>query len=721
MEPAIPAPRSRSLALPAAGACLVSAACWILCRGLDLDPSLRVTGPAVALVSLAGMAASLARAGRSPSEAAGWRWAALSCLGSVLQGVLILLVREVPWIAARKPALWILVTALYQLCGLAAILAWPWRLRSTQRRLHHILGAAVFCGSILVILWTAVDWAPLAGKTLFLKSVLATTSLRICLFGGAALYLLSDRPARWRGPLGWFLLSAVGGGAFGTVLYAFHVAGETWVSGPLAFVTVLAAFIPLMAAWSDAPVEPEATPDEPAGAVLNVVPHAAFALAALDILAHLLHDPQHAWTEALAVVGVLVPFLWRQVLLDRDLARANADLETRVAERTRDLEAARLRLEEEVSERGMAEEAQQRYAAHLGTLLNTLPDAVWFKDPHGRYRGCNRRFQSLLGLPEDEILGRRDEDILPRELAGVFRAQDLTAVEAGGPVTAQERLALPGGRVEHLESSRTPVLGPEGEFLGVLGVGRDIAGRLRLEEERRILERQMEGAQRLESLGGLAGGVAHDMNNVLGAIILMASAQEEKLGPGDPQGRVFGTIAKAAERGGRMVKGLLNFARQTPLERVEMDLNGVIREVAELLERTTLARIRLELRLDPALGPILGDAATLAHAFMNLCVNASDAMEGEGALTLETRALEGGGAEARVTDTGCGMEPEVLRRALDPFFTTKEVGKGTGLGLSMVYGVMRSHEGDLEILSEPGKGTCVILRFPGPSDTWSGS
>jgi len=106
---------------------------------------------------------------------------------------------------------------------------------------------------------------------------------------------------------------------------------------------------------------------------------------------------------------------------------------------------------------------------------------------------------------------------------------------------------------------------------------------------------------------------------------------------------------------------------------------------------------------------------------MNLCVNASDAMEGEGALTLETRALEGGGAEARVTDTGCGMEPEVLRRALDPFFTTKEVGKGTGLGLSMVYGVMRSHEGDLEILSEPGKGTCVILRFPGPSDTWSGS
>ena len=216
----------------------------------------------------------------------------------------------------------------------------------------------------------------------------------------------------------------------------------------------------------------------------------------------------------------------------------------------------------------------------------------------------------------------------------------------------------------------------------------------------------------MESLGILAGGIAHDMNNVLGAILGLASAHLT----GQPEGgglrRAFETIIKAAERGGAMVKGLLSFARQSPAESRELDLNAVLGEEVRLLEHTTLARVRLVTEFAPDLHPIRGDAGALTHAIMNLCVNAVDAMPGSGTLTLSTRNLDGHWIEVRVEDTGTGMAKEVLDKATDPFFTTKAVGKGTGLGLSTVYSTVKAHQGLMEIQSEPGRGTRVLLRFP---------
>jgi CheY-like chemotaxis protein len=216
----------------------------------------------------------------------------------------------------------------------------------------------------------------------------------------------------------------------------------------------------------------------------------------------------------------------------------------------------------------------------------------------------------------------------------------------------------------------------------------------------------------MESLGILAGGVAHDMNNVLGAILVTASAHQDNQVEGSATHRAFGTILRAAERGGKLVKGLLTFSRQSPAEERDVDLNAVIREEVELLERTTLAQVRLVLDLDPDLASIRGDAGALTHAVMNLCVNAVDAMPANGTLTLRTRNLGGGWIQAQVQDEGCGMPPEVLAKALDPFYTTKKVGKGTGLGLSMVYNTVRAHHGELDLQSEPGHGTCVTMRFP---------
>jgi len=240
----------------------------------------------------------------------------------------------------------------------------------------------------------------------------------------------------------------------------------------------------------------------------------------------------------------------------------------------------------------------------------------------------------------------------------------------------------------------------------------EIASREQAEEAKAALQAQLLQAQKMESLGSLAGGVAHDMNNVLGAILGMASANLADQPEGSAAHKAFGTIIKAADRGGKMVKGLLSFARAGTASVQELDFNAIVREEVQLLERTTLAKVRLEVDLDPELRPILGDGGALNHAFMNLCVNAVDAMPDRGVLTIRTRNAEDGCIEVLVTDTGTGMTPEVLAQALDPFFTTKPQGKGTGMGLSMVYNTVKAHKGHLELDSQPGMGTRVRLRFP---------
>ena len=240
----------------------------------------------------------------------------------------------------------------------------------------------------------------------------------------------------------------------------------------------------------------------------------------------------------------------------------------------------------------------------------------------------------------------------------------------------------------------------------------EIMERQRSEGERAKLQHQLQQTQKMESLGSLAGGIAHDMNNVLAAILSLASTHaEDPAGP--PRARkAFAIIADAAIRGGRMVQSLLSFARQSPAETRRVDLNALLREVASLLEHTTLARIRLVMDLAEDLRPVHGDASALTHAFMNLCVNAVDAMPDQGLLTLRTRNTDDCWLEAMVEDTGSGMTREVLERAMDPFFTTKAVGKGTGLGLALVYSTVKAHQGLVELWSEPGQGTRITLRLP---------
>ena len=246
----------------------------------------------------------------------------------------------------------------------------------------------------------------------------------------------------------------------------------------------------------------------------------------------------------------------------------------------------------------------------------------------------------------------------------------------------------------------------------VVAMAIDLTERKAAEADRQRLQKELDHLHRIESLGRLAGGVSHDMNNILGAIMAVASLLQTRHGQDPRLARDAETLLNAATRGRDLVKGLRDFSRKEMEAATLLSLNDLVAQEAELLERTTLKKVAIRLDLQPQLPRVLGEASAISNALMNLCVNACDAMPQGGQLTLATRDLGQGFVELVVADDGEGMPPETLSRALEPFFTTKPHGKGTGLGLSQVYGMMKAHGGTMDLWSAPGQGTRVTLVFP---------
>jgi PAS domain S-box-containing protein len=368
-----------------------------------------------------------------------------------------------------------------------------------------------------------------------------------------------------------------------------------------------------------------------------------------------------------------------------------------------------LHLKREVTSRVKAESSLRDSEERFRTIFEKASDGVIVFSPEGKIIDVNEIFAQMHGHTRTELLDLKITDIsapdtndlvperMRRLLAGESLKVELTEVHKDGHAFETEATA----------SLITFVGQP-----AILSFHRDISDRKRAEAENKKLQAQLQHAQKMESLGTLAGGIAHDMNNVLSSILGLASTHIRSQTNGSPLYRALDTICKAAERGGKTVKSLLNFARQSPADERVLDINQILQKEIHLFERTTLAMIRIELDLAADLRSIRGDENALSNAFMNLCINAVDAMPENGILTLRTRNVTSDWVEVAVEDTGTGMPKEVLEKALDPFFTTKEIGKGTGLGLTLVYRTVQSHRGQMEILSEPGHGTRVIIRFP---------
>lgn len=279
------------------------------------------------------------------------------------------------------------------------------------------------------------------------------------------------------------------------------------------------------------------------------------------------------------------------------------------------------------------------------------------------------------------------------------------AVATFEPLEMDFPIRRPDGEVRWLHSRARAERGPGGRASRMLGSLLDITEHRRMQEE-------LEHTQRLESLGSLASGIAHDMNNVLASIQAVAQTLLFVHGENAELAGPLATIDRASDRGRSLVQGLTNFARKGLREARILDLNDLVREQASMLRRTLFQKVQVLEDLDTALPPVRGESGTLGSAILNLCVNAGDAMPGGGTLTLRTRRAADGGAQLEVADSGEGMPPEVVRRAMEPFFTTKAFGKGTGLGLSMVFNTVKAHGGTVQIQSRVGEGTNVLIHLP---------
>lgn len=367
----------------------------------------------------------------------------------------------------------------------------------------------------------------------------------------------------------------------------------------------------------------------------------------------------------------------------------------------------------DITERKLAEAAICASELKFATAFMASPDALAIgRLSDGRLLQVNEGFTQLFGWSQEEAQGR---SILPADLGLWARVDDwdglLARVRAEGRVSEVEAVLRRRDDTFFLGLLSAAPMDLQGEGC-ILLMARDVTERRRAEEEKARLQAELVQMQKMESLGSLAGGVAHDMNNLLGAILGLASARMETEPAESPAYRAFSTITRAAQRGGELVKSLLSFARRSPGVAEELDLNRIVEEQVQLLERTTLARADLRMHLDANLPSIQGDAGALAHAIMNLCVNALEAMPEGGTLALGTRRAGVGWVELFVEDSGHGMAPEILERAADPFFTTKPPGKGTGLGLAMVFSTVQAHGGRMEISSRPGEGTHVLVQLP---------
>jgi len=396
------------------------------------------------------------------------------------------------------------------------------------------------------------------------------------------------------------------------------------------------------------------------------------------------------------------------VIANKELIFQNHEKEQRAAELV--IANEELKFQNEEKEKRAAELYISN--TYLENLINhaNAPIVVW--DPDFRITRCNRAFETLTGLTAAEAAGQTMEVLFPPAAASDSMGRIRRTLNAEQLETEEIEILHRDGSTHSVIWNSATLFDPDGQVpFATIAQGQDITRRKRAEAEQIRLTGRLNQTQALESLGVLVAGVAHNINNVL-TIIMGTAALREQLGPAPPDMAAYGVIGKACMRGRDVVKALIQFGQPTLASQSPFELHGLIQEVRFLLESTTrnLIAIKPVFFGDPLW--VNGDASSINHALVNLCLNAMDAMPDGGTVTIRTASPDPVWADVSVEDHGCGMVPEVLAHAVEPFFTTKEVGKGTGLGLSMTYGVVKAHGGGLELSSRPGLGTIVKFRLP---------
>jgi PAS domain S-box-containing protein len=407
----------------------------------------------------------------------------------------------------------------------------------------------------------------------------------------------------------------------------------------------------------------------------------------------------------LLLAAIAIRLTRREARARADLAAANRalrestiGLEARVAERTRELTAS-----------------ERRFRVAFDSTFQLMV----LLDPEGRVLEANGTALQFLGLPRDEVRGRRLAELAlwPDSATRARLSAAVQAAAAGTPRREEMPLRTAEGRLAPVDVSLRPVRDAEGRISWLVAEGHDLT-------ELKAAEARLRESQKMEALGQLTGGVAHDFNNLLMVVLGNLGLLRKRLPPEPRLMRLLDGAQQGAERGAALTARMLAFARRQELRPAPTDLTGLVSGLVPLLERSAGPTVRIEPTLPPGLPPALVDANQLELALLNLVVNARDAMPGGGTVTIALTADEAPSAVAppylvpgrylrlSLSDTGQGMDAATLARAAEPFFTTKAVGQGSGLGLSMVQGLAEQSGGGLRLTSRPGEGTTAEIWLP---------
>jgi PAS domain S-box-containing protein len=370
----------------------------------------------------------------------------------------------------------------------------------------------------------------------------------------------------------------------------------------------------------------------------------------------------------------------------------------------------------DLTERRRAEERIAEQAA----LIDKAQDAILVRDLEHRVTYWNQSAERIFGWNAEEVI-----DLSARELFYADPAsfdQAMSELLERGDWTGELSMLTKDEHKITVESRWTLVHDAEGRPRSVLVINTDCT-------DRKKIEQQFLRAQRMESIGTLAGGIAHDLNNVLGPIIMALDLLRMRF-PDQASQDLLAVVGNSARHGADMVSQVLSFARGVEGRRMEVQIKHLVSGVEKIANDTFLKHVLVQTIVPPDLWTVLGDPTQLHQVLLNLCVNARDAMPDGGTLTISAENLlldahyAGLNPEAQpgpyialhVEDTGTGMPPDVIQKIFDPFFTTKELGKGTGLGLSSSMAIVKSHRGFLRVYSEPGNGTKFIVYLPAETE-----
>jgi PAS domain S-box-containing protein len=380
---------------------------------------------------------------------------------------------------------------------------------------------------------------------------------------------------------------------------------------------------------------------------------------------------------------------------------------------------------QDVTARRHAEEQLRESEARFRNMAEHAPLILWMTDGDGACSYANQRWYDFSGQAPGGALGRGFfANVHPDDAREGERAFEDT-VARRAPWRHEYRVRRHDRVYRHMLDTALPRIGPEGEFLGYIGVLMDIQDLKDAEEARQRLEAPLRQAQKMEALGTLAGGVAHDFNNILGTIIGNVELAREELVAEHPAQESLAEVAKAAARARELVQQILTFGRRQPDDRHVVSLREIVDESVRLLRATLPAGIELVTAVSPDVPNVLADRSRVHQVLMNLCTNAWQAIDGGvGRITVSLARVEvtalHGLAELRpgvyacltVSDTGHGIAPDLVERIFDPFFTTKAPGEGTGLGLSVVDGIVKGHDGAIAVETAPGEGATFRVYFP---------